>query len=182
MAETESSRLRTTLADGRNCNLRRRPSDSDNDGMPDEWEKKYGFDANNADDNVVGQRRRWIHQRRRISQRHRSDRVRGLHASRKTTSIRWRSRMESNPHHIMDIDCCFLLLATMALGQAASTDGRRQATRDCHDRWRDRRRMFDGPVSALRERVRHRGDHHLQFAISLRTDTSGPATTGCSRI
>ena len=26
------------------------PADSDNDGMPDEWERKYGLDANNADD------------------------------------------------------------------------------------------------------------------------------------
>lgn len=25
-------------------------TDTDNDGMPDEWEKKYGFDAGNADD------------------------------------------------------------------------------------------------------------------------------------
>lgn len=27
------------------------PQDSDNDGMPDAWERKYGFDANNAGDN-----------------------------------------------------------------------------------------------------------------------------------
>lgn len=27
------------------------PADTDNDGMPDEWETKYGLNANNADDN-----------------------------------------------------------------------------------------------------------------------------------
>ncbi len=27
------------------------PADSDNDGMPDQWEKTYGLDANSADDN-----------------------------------------------------------------------------------------------------------------------------------
>ena len=29
------------------------PQDSDNDGVPDDWEKKYGLDANNADDNSL---------------------------------------------------------------------------------------------------------------------------------
>jgi hypothetical protein len=28
------------------------PSDSDNDGMPDEWEKKFGFDPKEASENI----------------------------------------------------------------------------------------------------------------------------------
>jgi hypothetical protein len=28
------------------------PSDSDNDGMPDEWVKKFGFDPNEVSDNI----------------------------------------------------------------------------------------------------------------------------------
>ena len=55
------------------------PTDSDHDGMPDAWEQSNGLNPADPADGADRPRRRRLHQRRRVSQRHRPPGVCRLH-------------------------------------------------------------------------------------------------------
>ncbi len=91
------------------------PQDSDNNGMPDAWERKYGLDANHADDNSAdkdGDGYTNVEEYLNLPTRPSSLTTR----SRKITSILWRIPVRTNSYRFIAMRPLLVLLATTMLG------------------------------------------------------------------